>query len=99
MKYTKDEYLRLGRTLQQKVSEDLPDDIIKYTIVAIKFSADKYKTLYKVKQCYDFNAYECETIIHEIHEFHSYQETLDYLNSIGFNIDELNSAKGLKIPF
>ncbi|HHQ6550340.1 hypothetical protein [Serratia fonticola] len=99
MKYTKDEYLRLGRTLQKSISENLSSDVIKYTTVAAKFCNEKYRVLYEIEKCYDSNAFEMETIIHEIHEFDSYDEMLSYMNSIGSSIDDLGSAKGLKIPF
>ncbi|ECK9504175.1 TPA_asm: hypothetical protein GNB46_004634 [Salmonella enterica subsp. enterica serovar Infantis] len=99
MKYTKDEYIRLGRTLQKEVSENLPDGVLKFTTVAIKFCGGKYKSLYEIMECYNVNPYDCDTVIREVHEFHSYDEILDYLHSIGFNIDDLNPAKGLKISF
>lgn len=99
MKYTKDEYIRLGRTLQKELSEKLPDDVLKFTTIAVKFCSGKYSSLYEVMICYNHNPYDCDTITHDVREFNLYSEMLDYLNAIGFSIDELNSAKGLKVKF
>lgn len=99
MKFTKDEYLRLGRTLQKRLSESLSEDSIKFTTIAIKYKNERYKTFYEIAKCHDLNPYDSEKIIHEIHEFEQYQEMLDYLNSVGFSIDKLEPAKGLKITF
>ncbi|EAA7021867.1 hypothetical protein ACT7V1_001940 [Salmonella enterica subsp. enterica] len=99
MKYTKKEYIKLGRTLQKSIAEYLPGDVIKYTIIAIKYADNTYKAFYEVRKCYDRNPYESETITHDIREFNSYSAMLNYLLSIGFQVEELNTAKGLKIQF
>lgn len=99
MKYTKDEYIKLGRTLQKRVTDTLSDNVIKFTTVALTFKNGKYRTFYEVKKCYDSNPFDMDTLVNELHAFNLYQQMIDYLNSIGFEIDELVPAKGLKITF
>jgi hypothetical protein len=99
MKYTKDEYIRLGRTLQKKVAEDLSDNVIQFTTVAVTFEERKYKSFYNITKCYDSNPFDTETVICDIRCFEKYEEMSEYLISLGFSIDELLPAKGLKIKF
>ncbi|NUF50403.1 hypothetical protein [Gilliamella sp. ESL0250] len=101
MKYTKDEYIRLGRTLQTTIIDDLPNNALQFTTIAINFKNQKYRVLYKVIKLVDGVDFfdEHETIIDEIHEFNLYQQMIDYLGSIGIDIDQLRPAKGSKIIF
>ena len=99
MKYTKDEYIRLGRTLQKKVAEDLSDNVIQFTFVAVTFKEGKYKSFYQITKCYDLNPFDTETVIHDIRCFEKYEKMSEYLISLGFSINELLPAKGQKIKF
>lgn len=99
MKYTKDEYIRLGRTLPKEVAEDLSDNVIQFTIVAVTFKEGKYKSFYEITKCYDSNPFDTEIVIRDIRCFEKYEEMSEYLISLGFSIDELLPAKGQKITF
>lgn len=101
MRYTKEEYIRLGRTLQTTIYLNLPDNAMLFINIAVNFNKRMYRVLYEIIQIDEGIDYfeDYETIINEIQEFNLYQQMIDYLNSIGIDINQLTAAKGLKKVF